>query len=88
MAGQPLTRIREKLPTDWTDLDKVLEELDITPTRILCGVLNIAENGDTTRDRLKAWDLLSKFAGIKPPERVLVSSDLFDIVLTKADSVG
>lgn len=73
MAGRPLTSLKEKLPTDWQDLDKVLEELDVTPLRILSGVLNIAEHAEKERDRLKAWDMLAKFAGIKPPERVFVT---------------
>ena len=73
MAGQQFNSLREKLPTDWQDLDKVLEEIGVTPLIILSGVLSIAQNAEKDRDRLKAWDMLAKFAGIKPPERVFVT---------------
>ena len=73
MAGQPLKKLKDKLPTNWQELDEVFEELDVTPRMIIAGILHIAQNGSTDKDKLKAWDMLAKLTGIKPPERVFVT---------------
>ena len=73
MAGQAYTKMRGHLPGRWDELEAILNELDITPERIIKGILHIAEHGKKERDQLKAWDMLTKLTGIKPPERVIIS---------------
>ena len=73
MAGQAFTNLKEKLPTNWQELDEVFKELDITPRRIIAGILSVADKAEKDRDKLKAWDMLSKLTGRKPPERVFVT---------------
>lgn len=73
MAGQQYTKLRGKLPGRWDELEAIFEELDITPERIIKGILHLAEHAKKERDQLKAWDMLTKLTGIKPPERVIIS---------------
>lgn len=70
MAGQPYKQIRSALPDEWSKIDHVLKQLDITPRKILAGILNIAEHGKSERDRLRAWDVLGRLANMRPPVRI------------------
>lgn len=83
MASQTYSRLKNKLPDKWADLEAILEKLEITPELILRGILHIAVNGRVDKDKLKAWDMLAKMAGMKPPERVILQGDEFEITYKK-----
>jgi hypothetical protein len=88
MAGQAFTKASRDAVDKWgqDEIKRVLDEMHLGPQWFLPLLKNIAEKGSKDRDRLKAIDMIAKFGGLVPPERVFVTtSDAFKLEFGEAD---
>ena len=74
MAGKAFTKLRDSMTVEqFNDVKFLCEQMQIDALFVLEGIREIAINGQSDRDKLKAHDMLSKFIGIKPVERIIVN---------------
>ena len=83
MATVKVNGGRGKVPGRWDEMEAVLADKGVTADVIVEGLLEIANNGEKDRDRLRAWEAIAQYAGLKPPERIFVSTDEFELDFNK-----